>query len=229
VSAVKIPSTVQIDAVLAEDAAKRTQITNEGWVHFVLSSGELKEGKGEDQNGDAKVSRLSFTLKLAPLREEGNPRTAVHDASITHWVTTPWLGESSIEAPDADKEKQTRKTLQNMMANSLRAIFGAELVPYNPRKGDGGKYEFNGEEIDEKSIDAAKKEVGLYAQKLAIDLMNNPSKWTNPKKGCYGFVKQEKGADGNLYPKLAKIADKVPEKESLLAYEDWFKPAPVKE
>lgn len=222
-SDVKLPKTLQISKTLSASASKRDQISNEGFIKFVVTKAENREGRNKDMDGNEKVSRLQIVLTMAPLKDPNDPKSAVHELALKKYMVLPMRGPTSPEPADEATEEKAQKDTLKRLAKDLRCLIGTKEIPYAPKKLPNGSYEYDGQEIDKEDYEKAVTDLYDRAQEIVAKYWADSDRWLTPRKACWAKVAQKPGLDGVVRPEISWFVTAVPEDAQPLTHAEWFK------
>lgn len=219
----QLPKTLQLNKDLSAGASKRDTITNEGFIRFVVTKAENREGRNKDMDGNDKVSRLQIVLTLAPLKDPNDPKSAMHDLTLRKYLVLPMRGPTSPDPVDADAEDKAQRDTLKRLAKDLRCLVGSKDVPNMPKKLANGGYEYDGQEIDKGDYEKAVADLYDRAQEVVAKLWTDTDRWLTPRKTVWAKVAQKPGLDGVVRPELAWFVQALPEDAKPLTFAEWFK------
>ena len=164
-------SDVDISAEFLSEMEELQPELRSGWYRALCFKAERKTGK--DPNKLTQYVQMSFHC----LRDEEDADSVDKKAFFRDSVFTPFPHPDLPPAEDAEQEedrKSKRRNLRDGMVRKLRALFGPEKVPYNPRK-ESGVYVYDGEEIGPEEVVAAKKDVIKRGVAVGLEFLSDPS------------------------------------------------------
>lgn len=172
-----------------EAGVARTYLT-EGWHRFVVTG---------HKKGQTKSARKSWyvTLTCAPLSNPDDGDSRLDSVSVRDMIVLPKAN------PDAEDTSQPR-TL-GLCEARLRAYLGPNEIPYPPRRGNNGSYEFDGSEITRDETGSARMEVGTKVGGALKKLWSDPDSFLN--YAFFGLVAH----DGDYGPKISRWTHELPD------------------
>lgn len=183
---------------LARDVARKTY--RPGWYAVVATS---------TITGTAKTGSLRLEQDYIPLKD-ANDTDSRSNVKVKNFAALPFKNPAAEHAVP-------RTT--GIMHGMLRA-FGGDIgkgIPDYPRKVEG-TITFKGEVIDRSEYNAACEEVVTAVRDRLVEIWANPSMMNGYV--VYAFVDLD---DKGEFNRIKTLRNELPEGESVVAPDDWFK------